>query len=142
MARDALPPRLLWYMPAGAGEAWKGVGVCARADTAASPEASPPRHTQGKEAATCARGTHALTRPRVAVGRPSCQVKRRAAGFLLSSHHKTRIRRSVCDFVSDRKPCQSAVGYVRKSNTLNILLKLTPKPSVMLASVIASVIKF
>lgn len=88
MARDALPPRLLWYMPAGAGEAWKGVGVCARADTAASPEASPPRHTQGKEAATCARGTHALTRPRVAVGRPSCQVKRRPAGFLLSSTTK------------------------------------------------------
>lgn len=141
MARDALPPRLLWYMPAGAGEAWKGVGVCARADTAASPEASPPRHTQGKEAAMCARGTHALTRPRVAVGRPSCQVKRRPR---VSSFfpHKTRIRRSVCDFVSDRKPCQSAVGYVRKSNTLNILLKLTPKPSVMLASVIASVIKF
>ena len=87
MARDALPPRLLWYMPAGAGEAWKGVGVCARADTAASPEASPPRHTQGKEAAMCARGTHALTRPRVAVGRPSCQVKR-ALGFLLSSPTK------------------------------------------------------
>ena len=141
MARDALPPRLLWYMPAGAGEAWKGVGVCARADTAASPEASPPRHTQEKEAATCARGTHALTRPRVAVGRPSCQVKRRLPGFLLF-HHKTRIRSVIWSQIANPVSQQSTVGYVRKSYTLNILLKLTPKPSVRLASVIASVIKF